>query len=130
RAAAPRPAPKARGQGSVVSGTAPGPLLRVTAVSGAVATAVVVGAAAVSSGEAHKGFALIALPLLAAVAAAALWTYPRLVAPATIAFLLMLAAIASGGLVAAVDGARWATWLHVAYAAAAFAASPVSASLS
>src|SRR5262249_20779652 len=109
---------------------APGPLLRVTAVSGAVATAVVVGAAAVSSGEAHKGFALIALPLLGGGRAAALWTYPRLVPPATIAFLLMLAAIASGGLVAAVDGARWATWLHVAYAAAALAASLVGASLS
>ena len=109
---------------------APGPLLRAAAVGGAVAAALVVGAAAVSSGEAHKGLALIALPLLAGVAVAALWTYPRLVAPATIAFLLMLAAIASVGLVAAVDGARWATWLHVAYAAAALAAALVSASLS
>src|SRR5262249_15001763 len=86
RAPAARPAAKARGQGSVVTRPAPGPLLRATAVGGAVAAAVVVGAAAVSSGEAHKGFALIALPLLAGVAAAALWTYPRLVAPATIAF--------------------------------------------
>ncbi len=109
---------------------APGPLLRATAVGGAVAAAVAVGAAAVSSGEAHKAFALIALPLLAGVATAALWTHPRLLAPATIAFLLMLAAVASGGLVAVVHGARWATWLHVAYAAAALAASLVSASLS
>ncbi len=110
-------------------GTAPGPLLRATAIGGAVAAAVVVASAALSSGEAHKGVALVALPLLAGVAAAALWTYPRLVAPATTAFVLMLAAVGSGGLVAAVDGARWATWLHVAYAAAALAAALVSASV-
>jgi len=113
----------------VSGGTAPGPVLRAAAVGGAVAAAVVVASAALSSGEAHKGVALVALPLLAGVAAAALWTYPRLVAPATTAFLLMLAAVGSGGLVAAVDGARWATWLHVAYAAAALAAALVSASV-
>ena len=110
--------------------SAPGPVLRAAAVGGAGATAVVVASATLSSGEAHKGFALVALPLLAGVAAAALWTYPRLVAPATVAFLLMLAAIGSGGLVAATASARWATWLHVAYAAAALAAALVSASIS
>jgi hypothetical protein len=87
----------------VSEGTAPGPVLRAAAVGGAVAAAVVVASAALSSGEAHKGVALVALPLLAGVAAAALWAYPRLVAPAAIAFLLMLAAVGSGGLVAALE---------------------------
>ncbi len=104
----------------------PGPFLRVAAICGAGASAIVVASATLSSGEAHKGFALVALPLLAGVAAAAWWAYPRLVAVSTAAFFLMLGAIASGGLVALTD-ARWATWLHVASAAAALAAALVTA---
>jgi heme o synthase len=114
----------------VVSGTAPGPFLRGTAVAGALATAVVVASAAVSSGEAHKGFALVALPLLAGIAVAARWAYPRLLAPSVVAVGLMLAGIGTGGLVAASDGARWASALHVACAAAALAASLVTVALS
>ena len=41
----------------------PGPVLRAAAVGGAVASAVVVASATLSSGEAHKGVALVALPL-------------------------------------------------------------------
>jgi heme o synthase len=110
-----------------VASPAPGPFLRTTALAGALAAGAVVVSAALSSGEAHKGFALIALPLLAGVMAAAWWTYPRLVAVATVAFLLMLGAVGSGGLVALSDNARWAAALHVAYAGAALAAALVTA---
>jgi protoheme IX farnesyltransferase len=109
-----------------VSGT-PGPFLRAAALGGAAASAVVVASATISSGEAHKGVALVALPLLAGVAVAAWWTYPRLLVPSTVALLLMLAAIGSGGVVAAAGGAAAATWLHVGCAAAALAASLASA---
>jgi heme o synthase len=108
-----------------VSGT-PGPFLRATALGGAAASAVVVASATLSSGEAHKGVALVALPLLAGVAVAAWWTYPRLLVPSTVALLLMLAAIGSGGVVAAAGGAVAATWLHLGCAAAALAASLAS----
>ncbi len=107
-----------------------GPFLRAAAVGGAVATGAVVTSAAMSNGEAHKVIALVALPLLAGVAVAAWWTYPRLVRTATIAFLLMLGGVASGGLVAASAGARWATSLHVGVASAALAAALVSAAVS
>jgi protoheme IX farnesyltransferase len=109
---------------------APGPVLRAAAAAGAIAAAVVVVSATLSSGEAHKGVALVALPLLAAVAVAAWWTYRRLLAPAAAAVALMLAATGSGGLVAASDGARWATILHVAAAGGALAAACVTAAVS
>jgi hypothetical protein len=50
---------------------APGPLLRLAIVAGAVAAAAVVVSAALDLGRAHWGAALVALPFLAAAAVAA-----------------------------------------------------------
>jgi protoheme IX farnesyltransferase len=94
-----------------------------------VSAAVVVASATFSDGEAHKGVALVALPLLAGVAIAAWWAYRRLLVPSAAAVLLMLAAIGSGGLVALSDRASWATGLHVAAAAGTLAAACVSAAV-
>jgi len=106
--------------------TKPGPILRLAAIGGAAAAAVVVSSAALSLGEAHRGVALVALPLLIGVAVAAWLSYPQLVPAATAAAALMLLATGSGGLVALTDGARWATWLHVGTAGATLAASLVT----
>ena len=110
--------------------TRPGPVLRGAAVAAAVTTAVVVASATLSSGEAHKGIALVALPLLAGVAIAARWVYPRLLVPSLAAVSLMLAAIGSGGLVALSDSAQWARLLHLGCAAGALAAALVTVAVS
>jgi len=109
---------------------APGPLLRLAIVAGAVATGTVVVSAALDLGRAHWGAALVALPFLAAAAVAARIAYPRLLAPALAALALMVVAIATGGVVAWADEARWAVGLHVAAAGAALAASLVALALS
>jgi protoheme IX farnesyltransferase len=114
----------------VRSDGAPGPLLRLTALAAAAAAAAVVAGAALELGTTHWGVALVALPLLVAVAVAARIAYPRLQTPALAALGLMLAAIATGGLLAASGGARWAAVLHVAAAGAALAASLVTAAVS
>jgi protoheme IX farnesyltransferase len=106
--------------------TAPGPLLRGLAAAGAVATAAVVAGATLELGATHWGVALVALPLLVAVAVAAVVSYPRLRRPALAALGLLLGAIATGGLVAATGDARWAVGLHVAVAGGALAASLVT----
>ncbi len=108
------------------SRTAPGPVLRATALAGAGAAAAVVASAAVSHGL-HRPLGLVALSLLAAVAAAGRWTYPQLSVAAPAAVALMLAAIGSGGLVAVTQEAPWASWLHVGTAAATLAVALVSA---
>jgi protoheme IX farnesyltransferase len=82
--------------------------------------------AALDLGEAHWAATLVALPLLVAVLVAALVSYRRLVAPAAAALGLMLAAIATGGLVAWANDARWAVAIHVAAAGGALAASLVT----
>ena len=105
---------------------APGPLLRLAIVAGAVAAAAVVVSAALDLGRAHWGAALVALPFLAAAAVAARVAYPRLLAPTLAALALMLAAIATGGIVAWADEARWAVGLHVAAAGGALAAALVA----
>jgi heme o synthase len=112
------------------STTRPGPLLRLTIIGGAVATAVVVTSAAVELGRGHWGAALVALPLLVAAAVIARVTYPRLLPATSAALALLLMAIATGGLVALVDDARWAVALHVAAAGASLAASLVALVLS
>ena len=105
---------------------APGPLLRATVVGGAGATGAVVASAALELGRAHWGAALVALPLLACVLVAALVAYPRLVLPAAVALALLVAAIATGGLVAWTDDTRWSVVLHVGAAGASLAASLVT----
>ena len=73
-------------------------------------------------GTTHWGIALIALPLLIAVAIVVRLAYPRLFARALSAVGLFLLAIALGGVVAWSDSAAWANALHVGVAAVAFAA--------
>jgi heme o synthase len=114
----------------VRSSASPGPLLRLTALAAAVAAAAVVVSAAFELGATHWGVALVALPLLVALWVSARVAYPRLELPAAAAVGLMLAAVATGGLVAATDDARWAAALHVAAAGSALAASLVTAAVS
>jgi protoheme IX farnesyltransferase len=104
---------------------APGPLLRLTILAAAAASALVVVSAALDLGRGHWAAALVALPLLVAVLVAAIVSYRRLVVPAAAAVALMLAAIGTGGLVAWID-ASWSVAVHVAAAAAALAASLVT----
>jgi protoheme IX farnesyltransferase len=108
---------------------APGPILRATIAAAAVAAGLVVVSATLELGRAHWGAALVALPLLVAALVAALVAYRRLVVPAATALVLMLLAIATGGLVAWVD-ADWSIAVHVAVAGGALAASLVTLALS
>ena len=105
---------------------APGPLLIAAVAAAALAAGLVVASAALELGEAHWAATLVALPLLVAVLVAALVSYRRLVAPAAAALGSMLLAIATGGLVAWTDDARWAVGVHVAAAGGALAASLVT----
>ncbi len=108
------------------SSPAPGPVLRLAAIGGAVASAMVVASAAMSMGDAHKGIALVALPLLIGVAITARLAYPHLLPAAGTAAALMLGAIASGGLLALSDRAGWSRWLHIGSAGGALGAALVS----
>ena len=105
------------------SSVGPGPILRLAISAGAIATAVVVASAALDFGHGHWAAALVALPLLVAAVAIAGMAYPRLLVATAMALGLLLVAIATGGLVALVDDARWAVALHVAAAGASLAAS-------
>jgi len=109
---------------------APGPLLRLTIAGGAAATVAVVASAALDLGRGHWGATLVALPLLVAVLAAARLAYRPLVPSAATAVALLLAAIATGGLSAWANGARWAVGLHVTAAAGALAAALVALAVS
>jgi heme o synthase len=109
---------------------APGPLLRVSAIGGACATGVVMLSATLGLGRAHWGATLIALPLLVAVLVAAIVAYQRLTYAALIAVAALVAAIATGGLVALTDSATWALATHVGTAGVAFGAALVTAALS
>jgi protoheme IX farnesyltransferase len=109
---------------------APGPVLRAVALLGAAATAVVVVSAVVELGHTHWGAALVALPLLVAVLVTARLAYPQLVPTAAASLTLMVAAIGSGGIVAATGEARWAVAMHVLLAAGSFATTLVTFVLS
>jgi protoheme IX farnesyltransferase len=100
-----------------------GPVLRLTAIGAALATAAVVTGAAAELGRTHWGAALVALPLAVAVVVAARIAYPALLRPAVAALALLLVAIASGGIVAWSGEAAWAEALHVAAAAGSAAGS-------
>jgi heme o synthase len=105
---------------------AAGPLLVAMVIGSAAAAGVVVASAALELGHAHWAAALVALPLLVATVVAAIVSYRRLIVPATAALALMLAAIATGGLVAWANDAGWSLVLHVAAAGGALAASLVT----
>jgi heme o synthase len=101
----------------------PGPLVRLCALGGALATGVVVATAVLELGTAHWGIAGIALPLLIATSVLALLAYPQLARQAFAALGLLLLTIALGGVVAWSGSAAWAVALHVGGAGVAFAAS-------
>ncbi len=107
-------------------GIAAGPLLRLTLVAGAVASGAVVVSAALDLGRTHWGAALVALPLLTAATVTARVAYPRLLALTAASLLAMLAAVASGGLVAWAAEAGWAVGVHVAAAGASLGAALVA----
>jgi heme o synthase len=96
----------------------PGPWLRLTAIAAAAAVLVAVVSGAAGLGTAHEVLAALALPPLVAVAVAALLEYRRLVVPAFVSLALF-------GLAALVT----APGLHLAAAAAALAATSVTAAL-
>jgi heme o synthase len=105
----------------------PGPWLRLTALTGAVATVLVVAAAALHLGLAHRALAVVALPPLAAVAIAAVTAHPRLRLAALAALGFFLAEVAAGGLASLTGRPQWAVVVHDGVAAAALAAALVSA---
>ena len=109
---------------------APGPLVRWTIAAGAAATAVAVTSAALDLGRGHWGAAIVALPLLVAAAVIAKLAYPTLLAPTATAVVLLLAAIATGGLVGWTGDARWAVALHVGAGGASLASSLVALAVS
>ncbi len=104
----------------------PGILLRLTALGGAVASGAVVASAAFELGRVHWAAALVALPLLVAVAIAGVMSYRLLRVPAIVAASGMAAAFATGGLVAWLDGSRATVGVHIGVAAVAFASSLVT----
>ena len=108
----------------------PGPVFRLTALGGALAVCAVVAGAAAELGQTHWGAALVALPLLAAVLVTARLAYPWLQPSAAASVGLLLAAIATGGVVALSGEARWAQGLHVGAAGASLAAALVTCALS
>jgi protoheme IX farnesyltransferase len=109
---------------------APGPLFAAATLAAAAAAGLVVASAALELGRAHWAAALVALSFLVAVLVAAVVAYRALVAPAVVGLALMLTAVASGGLVALTDDARWSVALHVAAAGGALAASLVTLAIS
>jgi protoheme IX farnesyltransferase len=101
----------------------PGVLLRVAALGGAAATALVVASAVHGLGATHWGLAGMALPFLVAVVVLAWLAYPLLLRRAFAALVLFVLGIALGGVVAWSGDAAWATALHVGAAAGALGAS-------
>jgi heme o synthase len=97
-----------------MAGGSPGPWLRLTALGAAAGGALVVASGGLD--VAHRALVLVVLPLLTAVAVAAMLAHRRLVVPSLAALGLFLAALATW----------WAGPLHVALAAAALAATLVS----
>ena len=106
--------------------TPPGPWLRLTAVVAVVAAALVVASGTLGLGIAHRTLALVALPPVVALTVAARGAHPRLRPWWTAALALMLAEVASGGLVALAGGGI-VDAVHLALAVAALAATAAAA---
>jgi protoheme IX farnesyltransferase len=98
-----------------MAGASPGPWLRLCALGAAAGAALVVASGGLD--VAHRALVLVVLPPLVAVAVAAVLAHPRLVVPSFTALVFFLAALATW----------WAVALHVALAAAALAATAVTA---
>src|SRR5581483_12001947 len=106
---------------------APGPFLRLTAIGGALAAALVVASGSLGLSSAHDVLALIAAAPLTAVLVAAVTAHRRLLRAAAAALGLLVVEIAVGGIVALAGKPPWALDLHLAIACLALAASCVSA---
>jgi protoheme IX farnesyltransferase len=102
-----------------MAAVAPGAWLRLTALAGAAATLLAVASGSLGLGTAHRVLAAVALPPLVALVVAAWFAHRRLL-PLTLAGLTSFAAAA----------VVTTSALHVAFAAAAFAASLVTAAAS
>jgi len=105
---------------------ATGRLLRASAGLGALATGLVVTSAVLELGAAHWGIVGVALPFLAADVVIARFAYPALLGRMVAALVLLLVAVALGGVVAWSGSARWAVALHVVAAAVALGAALVA----
>jgi protoheme IX farnesyltransferase len=103
-----------------------GPLLRLSATIAAVATGLVVTRAVLELGTAYWGVVGVALPFLVADVVIARLSYPALVGRMLTALVLLLVAVALGGVVAWSGSARWAVAVHVAAAAVALGAALVA----
>jgi protoheme IX farnesyltransferase len=110
-----------------VPDSAPGPFLRLTAIAGAAAAALVVASGSLGLSGAHDALALIAGAPLTAVLVAAITAHRRLLPAASTALGLLVAEIAIGGIVALAGKPPWALALHLGVACLALAASCVSA---
>ena len=97
----------------------PGPLFRLSAVGGAVATGLVLTSAVVELGVTHWALALVASPLMAANAIIARYAYPQAFRRALLALGLLLLALALGDVVGRNADAGWTNALHVGVAGAA-----------
>ncbi len=106
---------------------APGPWLRLTSIGGAFATALAVSSGALGLGLAHRLLVVTAVPPLVALVLAGRLAYPRLLRPAGLALGLVVLDSAVGGVVALAGSSAWSVGLHLAVAAAAFAAAVVTA---
>jgi protoheme IX farnesyltransferase len=106
--------------------TVTGPLLRLSALGGATATALVVASAVLELGTAHWGIVGVALPFLAADVALARLSYPRVLGRTLAALALLLVAVALGGVVAWSGSASWAVSVHVGAGALALGAALVA----
>src|ERR671930_1277011 len=106
---------------------APGPWLRLAALSGALASALAVASGALNLGIAHRILVVLGLPPLLALVVAARVAYPRLLRPAVVALALLIAESAVGGVVALGGSPEWASGLHFAVAGLALAAALLAA---
>ena len=105
----------------------PGHVVRMSALCGAAATALVVVGAVLELGTTHWGVALVALPFLVANVLLARYAYPALSASALLALGTLVLAIALGGVVAWSGEAAWASALHVGAAGLALGSTLVVA---
>jgi heme o synthase len=106
---------------------APGPWLRLAALSGALASALAVASGALGLGIAHRVLVVLGLPPLVALVVAARIAYPRLLRPAVAALALLIAESAVGGVVALGGNPGWASAMHFAVAGLALAAALLAA---
>ncbi len=122
--------PELAGAQSDTDAPAPGAWLRLSALGGASAAALVVISGALHLGLPHRLLAILAMPLLTAVVIAAATAHRRLLGVSLAALLLFAVESALGGVVALSGRPEWAIALHLAFAGLALAAALLSAAAS